>query len=134
MKKIYRILNKFIQFILIKLISKILEEFKFLIVPQLNNVDIFNFKYSNQTRRLIFNKEKKIFNSIVIDSTLASTKLCDIGKKYGTNKSPINLNGHRIGYTGIYSLLFSQIKNKKINFAEIGTPLIPFRKWKKPQF
>jgi SAM-dependent methyltransferase len=120
MKKIYRILNKFIQFILIKLISKILEEFKFLIVPQLNNVDIFNFKYSNQTRRLIFNKEKKIFNSIVIDSTLASTKLCDIGKKYGTNKSPINLNGHRNGYTGIYSLLFSQIKNKKINFAEIG--------------
>jgi SAM-dependent methyltransferase len=120
MKKIYRILNKFIQFILIKLISKILKQFKFLIVPQLNNVDIFNFKYSNQTRRLIFNKEKKIFNSIVIDSTLASTKLCDIGKKYGTNKSPINLNGHRIGYTGIYSLLFSQIKNKKINFAEIG--------------
>ena len=90
MKKIYRILNKFIQFILIKLISKILKQFKFLIVPQLNNVDIFNFKYSNQTRRLIFNKEKKIFNSIVIDSTLASTKLCDIGKKYGTNKSPID--------------------------------------------
>ena len=54
MKKIYRIINKFILFILIKIISKILKKFKFLIVPQLNNVDIFNFKYSNQTRRLIF--------------------------------------------------------------------------------
>ena len=120
MKKIYRIINKFTLFILIKIISKILKKFKFLIVPQLNNVAISNFKYSNLTRRLVFNKKKKIFNSIIIDSTLASTKLCDIGKKHGTNKSPFNLNGHRAGYTGIYSLLFSQIKNKKINFAEIG--------------
>lgn len=120
MKKIYRILNKFILYILIKLISKILKNFEFIAVPQLNNVDILNFTYSNFTRRLIFNKNKKIFNNIVIDSTLTSTKLCSIGKKYGTNKSPINLNGHRIGYTAIYSLLFSQIKNKKINFAEIG--------------
>ena len=107
MKKIYRIINKFTLFILIKLISKILKQFKFLIVPQLNNVAVTNFTYSNLTRRLIFNKNEKIFNSIIIDSTLTNTKLCDIGKKYGTNKSPINLKGHRIGYTGIYSLLFS---------------------------
>jgi SAM-dependent methyltransferase len=120
MKKIYRIINKFTLFILIKLISKILKQFKFSIIPQLNNVAVTNFTYSDLTRRLIFNKNKKIFNSIIIDSTLTNTKLCDIGKKYGTNKSPINLNGHRIGYTGIYSLLFSQIKNKKVNFAEIG--------------
>jgi SAM-dependent methyltransferase len=120
MKKLYRIINKLILFILIKLISKILKKINFSIVPQLSNVDLSKFTYSNLTRRLIFNKNKKIFNSIIIDSTLASTKLCDIGKKYGTNKSPINLNGHRIGYTSIYSLLFSQIKNKKINFAEIG--------------
>jgi len=59
MKKIYRIINKFILFILIKIISKILKKFKFLIVPQLNNVAISNFKYSNLTRRLVFNKKKK---------------------------------------------------------------------------
>ena len=120
MKKIYRILGKFIIFILIKLISKIIKQFKFSIVPQLNKVDIFNFKYSYPTRRLVFNNNKKKFNTIIIDSTLANTKLCNIGKKYQTNKSPINLNGHRSAYTAIYSLLFSQIQNKKINFAEIG--------------
>jgi SAM-dependent methyltransferase len=120
MKKIYRILAKFLVYILIWIFSKILKKFRFVITPQLNKVDILNFIYNNQSRRLVFSKNKKKFNSILIDTTLATTKLCDIGKKYGTVKSPINLKGHRIGLTALYSLLFSQIKNKRINFAEIG--------------
>lgn len=120
MKKLYRILNKILLFIIIKLISNILDIFKFSIIPRLSKVNILNFTYSNLTRRLIFNKQKKIFNSIMLDTSLANTNLCNLGKKYGTNKSPINLLGHRIGYTTLYTLLFSQIKNKKINLAEIG--------------
>ena len=45
---------------------------------------------------------------------------CESGKKYNTNKSSYNLVGHRSGYTGLYYLLFDKLKNKEINFAEIG--------------
>jgi hypothetical protein len=120
MKKLFRIISKFLIIILNKFITKILNIFRLKIVPQISEINILNFTYSNLTRRLVFNKEKEVFNRVIIDSTLANTNLCNLGKKYGTNKSPFNLKGHRIGYTTLYTLLFSQIKNKKINFAEIG--------------
>lgn len=63
-------------------------------------------------------------DTLYIDSTYCSTELCRIGGEMNTDKSPYALNSvcckHRKGYTAVYQLLFSQYKNKAINFAEIG--------------
>ena len=62
--------------------------------------------------------------TLYIDSTDCPTELCEIGFEMNTDKSPFAMNsiccGHRKGYTAVYSMLFSQYKNKVINFAEIG--------------
>ena len=62
--------------------------------------------------------------TLYIDSTYCPTELCKIGGEMNTDKSPYALNSvccrHRKGYTAVYSMLFSQYKNKVINFAEIG--------------
>jgi len=60
---------------------------------------------------------------MVIDTTHTYTELCDIGRIACTDKSPygdINLPIHRHPYTGVYSTLFSPLKNKEIEFVEIG--------------
>jgi SAM-dependent methyltransferase len=66
----------------------------------------------------------KCGRTLYIDSTFCPTELCRIGGEMNTDKSPFALHsvccGHRKGYTAVYSMLFSQYKNKKINFAEIG--------------
>lgn len=63
-------------------------------------------------------------NTIYIDSTQSVTDMCIIGGNNNTDKSPLSLNspcsGHRKGYTSAYSMLFSSMRNKPINFAEIG--------------
>jgi hypothetical protein len=63
-------------------------------------------------------------NTIYIDSTGCPTELCRIGSEMNTDKSPYTLNSvcsqHRKGYTTVYQMLFSQYKNKVLNFAEIG--------------
>jgi SAM-dependent methyltransferase len=64
--------------------------------------------------------------TIYIDSTNLSTELCQLGSKYNTDKSPFSINassggnGDRKGYTAFYHMLFSNFKNKEINFLEIG--------------
>ena len=58
-----------------------------------------------------------------IDTTHTYTELCEIGKQAVTDKSPyINLNTglHRHHYTGVYAMLFAPLKNKNIEFVEIG--------------
>jgi len=65
-------------------------------------------------------KNQNLFDKIIIDTSLTNSKLCKLGKKFPTNKSPINLGSHRSGFTGVYNLLFSQFKNKKIILGEIG--------------
>ena len=119
-KKFYRIIHKFIIFILSKLINFILIKTDFSIIPAINKVNFSNFIYSNNTRRLVFLKNNNSFNKISIDSSLSETKLCKLGKKYQTNKSSINIDGHRSGYTSFFTLLFSSLRDKKINIAEIG--------------
>ena len=60
---------------------------------------------------------------LVIDSTGAYTELCDLGKLCRTDKSPYgdkSLPIHRHPYTAVYSMLFAPLKNKEIQFAEIG--------------
>ena len=120
-KKIYRIIIKFLLFSIISFISPFLKKLGFNLIPDLSKVNFFNFNYSINTRRLVFNtKNKKNFDKIFIDTSLSNTKLCELGKKFPTNKSPIQLVGHRSGYTGIYSLLFSPLIDKTITLAEIG--------------
>lgn len=62
--------------------------------------------------------------TIFIDSTDCPTELCSIASRNNTDKSPLTPNspfaGHRKGYTAVYEMLFSTLKNKSINFCEIG--------------
>lgn len=63
--------------------------------------------------------------TIYIDTTNCLTELCKIGAKYNTDKSPFATNtprcaGHRKGFTGVYDMLFSPLKNKQIDLCEIG--------------
>ena len=68
------------------------------------------------------------FNSMIIDSSDCITELCELGKKFPTDKSPLNHknqlspdnSGHRHAYTAVYDLLFSGIKYNHIKLAEIG--------------
>lgn len=57
---------------------------------------------------------------IVIDSSDAKTELCSLGQAVGTDKSPYNTCAHRHPYTGVYTMFFAQMKNRPIQFAEIG--------------
>ena len=93
LKKIYRIGTKFLLFCIFYFISPFLKIFKLDLVPDLSKINFFNFNYSTNTRRLFFNtKNKKSFNNKFIDTSLSTTKLCELGKKFPTVKSPI----HRI--------------------------------------
>jgi cephalosporin hydroxylase len=63
--------------------------------------------------------------TIYIDSTNHITELCKLGEKYGADKSPLTTTAkycayHRKGYTAFYEMIFSSLKNKPINFCEIG--------------
>ena len=120
MKKIYRILVKYINFVIIKILSSFLNKFGYHIIPNLSGLNKFEFDYSKKTRRLVFNEPSNRFGKIFIDTSLFKSKLCEWGKIYETNKSPYNISGHRSGFTGVYFLIFSQLKDKDITFAEIG--------------
>jgi len=65
---------------------------------------------------------KKVVQHMVIDTTGTYTELCEIAAKIGIDKSPYTKRdgAHRHPYTGVYSMLFSPLKNKEIRFAEIG--------------
>ena len=120
LKKKFRILNKFLVYIFLKIINFLLYKTNFKIIPAINELDKFDYDYSENTRRLALKTNQDRFDKIIIDTSLFNTTLCESGKKYNTNKSPYNLVGHRSGYTGLYYLLFDKLKNKEINFAEIG--------------
>ena len=78
-----------------------------------------NLEYISNKLRIVFHPSKEI-GKFFIDTTLVKTNLCNLGKKFQTDKSPYNSVLHRHPYTGIYDLLFSSLKDKKINIAEIG--------------
>ena len=66
---------------------------------------------------------QKRVQSMVIDTTNTYTELCDLGRLTNADKSPygdVNLGMHRHPYTGVYAMLFAPLKNKEINFVEIG--------------
>jgi predicted O-methyltransferase YrrM len=62
----------------------------------------------------------QMISRLVIDSSDAMTELCFLGKAVGTDKSPYNTVKHRHPYTAVYTMLFSSLKNRPVNFAEIG--------------
>ena len=88
-------------------------------------------KFANNFRNISSN------SNLVINSSDTITPMCVLGAECNTVKSPFALNAvccaHRKGYTGVYSLLFSQMSNKDINFAEIGieagASLMLWSKW-----
>ena len=120
-KKTYRIINKFLLIILTKIIAQPLKPLGLMIVPPYDKIKNFKYNFSTLSRRLIFYpKKEESFNKIYIDTSLNYSFLCKIGSaKYPTAKSPYAA-WHRCGYTGLYNLLFSNLRDKKINFAEIG--------------
>jgi hypothetical protein len=62
-------------------------------------------------------------NKFYINCNTNKTELCEIGAKYGTDKSPYNdltSEYYRHSYTPFYSLLFSNIRNDQINLGEVG--------------
>lgn len=66
---------------------------------------------------------RKKVQSMAIDTTNTYTDLCDIGRLTHADKSPYgdaNLGMHRHPYTGVYAMLFAPLKNKEIDFVEIG--------------
>jgi len=119
-KRFYRISYYYLILNLIKILNLILSKSRFKILPDTTNVNFKEFSYCNSTRRLVLYPKKNYFNKIILDSSSYQGNLCDLGRQFETNKSPYNLEGHRSGYTCLYELLFSHLKNKKINFAEIG--------------
>ena len=120
-KKTYRIINKFLLIFFAKILAQPLKPLGLMILPSYDKIKNFKFNYSKLSRRLIFYpKKEESFNKIYIDNSLNYSFLCKIGStKYPTAKSPY-AEWHRCGYTGLYNLLFSSFRDKKINFAEIG--------------
>jgi SAM-dependent methyltransferase len=58
---------------------------------------------------------------LVIDSNDCITDMCVLGVTSSSDKSPLNVdNRYRHAYTPIYGLLFTQMKNRPIDVAEIG--------------
>lgn len=57
---------------------------------------------------------------MILDSKNKVTHLCHLGGAVGTDKSPLNPQGHRHPYTALYSLLLSQYRFQDVRFAEIG--------------
>jgi len=120
-KKIYRIIGKFLLIFFTKILSPILSLFELTISPPYNKISNFKYIFSKETRRLVFDLKKiDSFNKIFIDTSFNKSTLCELGAKFSTNKSPFNITGSRSGFTGIYNLLFLGMRNKEINFAEIG--------------
>lgn len=119
-KKYYRFLSIIIKYIFTKIFNKIFLFKNIKIIPSLEQLDLTKIEYSKKTRRFLFKNQSNKIGKIILDTSLTDTELCLLGKKYQTNKSSFNLDGHRSGYTAFYSLIFSALREKKINFAEIG--------------
>ena len=63
---------------------------------------------------------------LTIDAHSSQSELCQLGAKWRTDKSPLNLGysqeneAFRHSYTPIYSTLLSPFRDKEMNFVELG--------------
>lgn len=119
-KKIRRIFFFKVKILLIKLINILLIKIGNTSMPNLSKEYISNLSWDKTTNSMLFKNNNNKIKILRIDVTNTKSQLCEIGAKTGTDKSPYNTNGARHSYTAIYDLFFSTLKNKKINFAEIG--------------
>jgi hypothetical protein len=118
-KKIFRYLSILTKYIIVKIFNKLFFLNNLKVIPSLESLNFSRIQYSSKSRRYIFRNRSNKIEKIIIDTSLLESDLCILGKKYNTPKSSLN-DGHRVGYTGFYSLIFAGIKNNKINLAEIG--------------
>jgi hypothetical protein len=119
-KKKIRFLMKILYILMIKFLNSITRYTNLRFLPSLSLREKYNLKFSRKTRRYILRKNSNKFGKIVIDSTLEETQLCKIGARFKTNKSSLNLDGHRSGYTAFYNLILNPLINKNCQIAEIG--------------
>jgi predicted O-methyltransferase YrrM len=132
LKKIYRILSKTIALIFFSYSSRLLDLFDYKIIPSFVEAKSSDFKYSENSRRLIYKPSQKKLSKLIMDTSHYNSELCILGAKYETNKSALNSKGHRSGYTPYYNMLFRHLKDQKILFAEIGIELNASTKmWRK---
>jgi len=59
---------------------------------------------------------------LVVDATNFRSDLCELGAQFHADKSPYHANPglHKHAYTATYTQAFAPLKNKAIDFAEIG--------------
>ena len=69
MKKIFRIILKYLLFYILKFINFFLYRTNYKIIPTLSEYKKIKFEYSEKTRRLVLRKNKKLFDKIYFDST-----------------------------------------------------------------
>ena len=119
-KKKIRFISKIFNIWIIRFFNFTLKKANYRILPTLNSNEKFNLKFSSKTRRFILKKNSDKFGKIIIDSSSEETDLCRLGAKFKTNKSSLNLDGHRSGYTGFYNLILNHLINKNCHVAEIG--------------
>ena len=108
-----------LKLIILKIIKYILVKINFFLLPDLDK-NKFSFILDKASNTYILKKKTNFINVLKIESTEYSTKLCSLGKRYLTDKSPDNLKGHRHPYTAVYDLLFNNFQDAKFNYAEIG--------------
>ena len=119
--KKYRNLVRFIiKFLIIYCLNKILSIYRFYILPSLSINSFRKIKYSEGTGSFYFENNQNKINTLKIEGSEFVSELCKLGKAFNTDKSPFNYKAHRHGYTYFYDILFSGLRSKKFNFAEIG--------------
>ena len=121
-KKILKKIKKILLKEIIILLRPILLKLGFDFIPFFDRGLIKEIKYleKKMTYSYIPDLDQR-FNSITIDTSYAKTALCDLGKKYPTDKSPYNeIELYNHSYSAIYNLLFSNIRYNELLIAEIG--------------
>jgi hypothetical protein len=119
-RKIKKLTKFKVKIIILRIIDFILKKFQFYLLPNFSKNFLKDLTYSNEANEYYFAKPVEKINIMKIETSNYFTDLCKIGTKFGTDKSPFNKAGYRHPYTAIYDLLFSDFRNKKFNFAELG--------------
>jgi len=120
LKKIRNFLRFIIKFLIIYSFNKILTKYRFYILPSLPITSLAKVNYSKETSSFYFEANKNKISTLKIEGSEFISDLCKLGKIFNTDKSPFNSRAHRHGYTFFYNILFSGLRLKNFNFAEIG--------------
>jgi len=120
LKKYRNLLRFIIKSLIIYYLNKILSIYRYYILPSSFIVPLAKVKYSKKTSSFYFENNKNKINTLKIEGSEFISELCKLGKDFNTDKSPFNSKAHRHGYTYFYDILFSSLRSKKFNFAEIG--------------